>query len=279
MKLKDQIYTPSQQEIIRRVQVNLPFIMLAEEAWQELVFALDLNPEIGLDAAALDRFNLSDFSRIAEKIHHHGLSITIHGPFLDLSPGSPDSAIHDATCSRFQQMIDAVAVFQPKSVVCHAAYDTYRYEFCRDEWYARSIDTWQWVADAINARDARLMLENVYERYPEDLIGLLSPFDPDHVGCCLDVGHLSVFSRQPLSRWIESLSPWIGQLHLHDNRGDFDAHLPMGAGSIDFKPVFEFAADNETKLIITLEPHRQEDFRASIRYLDKQDIWGQISNI
>ncbi|HMA85623.1 MAG TPA: sugar phosphate isomerase/epimerase family protein [Desulfosalsimonadaceae bacterium] len=279
MNLKDQIYTPSQQKIIRHVQVNLPFVMLAEEAWQDLLFALDLNPEIGLDAAALDRFSLSDFSRIADKIHDHGLSITIHGPFLDLSPGSPDPAIRDATCSRFQQMINAVAVFQPKSVVCHAAYDTYRYEFCRDEWYARSFDTWQWVADAVNARGARLMLENVYERYPEDLVDLLSPFDRDHVGCCLDVGHLSVFGRQPLSRWIESLAPWIGQLHLHDNNGNFDDHLPMGAGSIDFKPVLDFLAGKKLTPIITLEPHRQEDFRSSIRYLDRHNLLRRISPV
>ncbi|MFP4531711.1 MAG: sugar phosphate isomerase/epimerase family protein [Desulfobacterales bacterium] len=279
MTLKDQIYTPSQQEIIRRVQVNLPFVMLTAEDWQELVFALDLNPEIGLDAAALDRFSPSDFSAMADKLHAHGLSVTIHGPFLDLSPGSPDPAIHETTCRRFQQMIDAAAVFQPKTIVCHAAYDTFRYDFCRDAWYARSTETWQWVADSVKRCGARLMLENVYERYPEDLLRLLSQFDPEHVGCCLDVGHLSVFSHEPLARWIAMLSPWIGQFHLHDNHGDFDAHLPMGAGSINFKPVFDFAAGNEIKPIITLEPHRKADFRASIHYLDKHDVWGQISRI
>jgi len=277
MNLKDQIYTPSQQEIIRQVQVNLPFVMLAEESWQDLVFALDLNPEIGLDAAALDRFSLSDFSRIAGKLNDQGLSITIHGPFLDLSPGSPDPAIRDTTCRRFEQMINAVAVFRPQTVVCHAAYDGYRYDFCRDEWYAKSLETWQWVARSINHHGARLMLENVYERYPGDLVRLFSCLDPDLVGCCLDVGHLSVFSREPLSRWIKILSPWIGQFHLHDNHGDVDAHLPMGAGSIKFQPVFDFLEGAELKPIITLEPHRQEDFRSSIRYLDKQNILGPIS--
>lgn len=274
MSLKDKIYTPSQQEIIRRVQVNLPFVMLAEDAWQELVFALGLNPEIGLDATALDRFTISDFSDMAEKLHGQGLSITIHGPFLDLSPGSPDAAIREATCRRFQQMIEAAAVFKPRNIVCHAAYDTYRYDFCRDEWYSKSIETWQWVANALKKLGARLMLENVYEQRPADMLRLLTQFDPDLVGCCLDVGHQAVFGRQPLSAWVKELGPWIGHLHLHDNNADFDAHLPIGAGSVNFKPVFDFLAGRETAPVITLEPHRQEDFRSSIRYLDKYNILG-----
>ncbi len=274
MSLKDELYTPSQQEIVRRVQVNIPFIMLAEDAWQELVFSLDLNPEIGLDATALDRFTASDFSKVAEKLHQHGLSVTIHGPFLDLSPGSPDAAIREATCRRFQQMIEAVAIFNPRSVVCHAAYDTYRYDFCRDEWYANSIKTWEWVAKGIKDRGSRLMLENVYERDPEDLLALFAPFEPNLIGCCLDVGHQSVFSPKPLSEWIEKLGPWIGHVHLHDNNADFDAHLPMGAGSIDYKPVFDFLTTCQSTPIITLEPHRREDFRASIRYLDEHNILG-----
>jgi len=272
MNLKDQLYTPSQQDIIRRVQVNIPFIMLAEASWQELVFALDLNPEIGLDATALDQFTASDFSEVAEKLHNHGLTVTIHGPFLDLSPGSPDTVIREATGRRFQQMIEAVDIFKSESVVCHAAYDTYRYDFCREQWYANSIETWQWVANAIKERGSRLMLENVYEQAPEDLLALLNPFDPELIGCCLDVGHQYVFSQKPLSEWLEKLGPRIGHLHLHDNNADFDAHLPMGSGSIDFKPVADFLSGPRAVPIITLEPHRREDFRTSVRYLDSHEM-------
>ena len=279
MNLKDQIYTPSQQQIIRQVQVNLPFYMLAEDSWQELLFALALNPEIGLDARALDRFKVSDFSDMAKKLQDRGLSITIHGPFLDLSPGSPDPIIREATNQRFQQMIDAVEIFKPKNVVCHAAYDTSRYDFCRDEWYANSIETWNWVAQSVKTAGARLMLENVYEQTPEDLLEILTQFDPELIGCCLDIGHQAVFSKKPLSEWIEKLGSWIRHLHLHDNDADFDAHLPLGAGSIDLKPVSDFLAACDPFPVITLEPHRQEDLRTSILYIDQHNILNQNSPI
>jgi sugar phosphate isomerase/epimerase len=269
MNLKDQIYTTSQQHVLARVHVNMPFVMLVEKPWQDMVLGFGLNPEIGLDAAALDGHAQTDFAGMAEKLQARHLEVTIHGPFLDLSPGSPDAAIRETTWKRFHQMVDAMAVFRPKTVVCHAAYDAARYDFCREEWLENSIKTWQWVADAVAGCGARLMLENVYERTPGELLMVLEHFAPEMVGCCLDVGHQSVFSDTPLSVWIERLAPYIRQLHLHDNCGDYDAHLGMGRGSIDYTPVFEFFKSRTHAPVITLEPHHREDFRSSIAYLEK----------
>jgi hypothetical protein len=54
------------KQIIPKVQVNIPFTMLYE-SYLETFIEYGLNPEIGLDAAALDRFTVADFSNIAEK--------------------------------------------------------------------------------------------------------------------------------------------------------------------------------------------------------------------
>lgn len=269
MNLKDQFYTKSQQQVLARVHVNIPFVMLVEKSWQDLVFSFGLNPEIGLDATALDRYTKDDFAEVAEKLHQLDLSVTIHGPFLDLSPGSPDAAIRDTTLARFRQMVEVAGLFNPKTVVCHAAYDADRYDFCREQWLENSIETWQWVADAVRRQGARLMLENVYERSPEELLAVLENFVPELMGCCLDVGHQAVFSDRSLSEWIERLGAYIAQLHLHDNHGDYDAHLGMGKGGIDFQPVFDFLAARPHLPVLTLEPHHRKDFRASIAYLEK----------
>jgi sugar phosphate isomerase/epimerase len=93
----------------------------------------------------------------------------------------------------------------------------------------------------------------------------------------MDIGHQSVFGKAPLSDWIENLAPWIRHLHLHDNHGDFDAHLPLGAGSIDLEPLSALLAACDPFPVITLEPHRQEDLLESIRYLDKHNILSQNS--
>jgi len=274
----NQIFSQSQKQLIRHIQVNLPFSMFVDPAWQDVVFSLGLNPEIGLDAEALDRFGKADFLKMAEKLHARGLSVTVHGPFLDLSPGSPDAAIREVTWRRFRQMIAAIEVFQPKHVVCHAAYDTSRYEFCREQWTANSVETWQWLAPAVNARGARLMLENVYERSPDDLLEVFQSIHPGPIGCCLDIGHQAVFSPTPLSEWIGRLAPFIEHLHIHDNHGDHDAHLPVGSGSIDFNPVADFLAARTPIPVITLEPHCLADFQASLAYLERHPILSIFSN-
>jgi len=265
-------YSPAQQRILRRVQANIPMTMLMEPCWQDFVFALGVNPEIGLDATALDRYGESEFRDIAEKLHGRGLSITIHGPFMDLSPGSPDPLIREVTGRRFRQLLGAVKILQPRAVVCHAGYDAARYAFIREQWLAASIGTWQWLATALAGRGSRLMLENVYEKSPDDLLAILENFSTELVGCCLDVGHQSVFSPAPLSEWLNRLGPWIKELHLHDNNGDYDAHLPIGRGSIDFTPVTEFLASCAPVPILTLEQHREEDLRTTLEQLTRHPL-------
>ena len=69
-------------DLIANIQVNIPFTML-QESYLERFLKHRLNPEIGIDAAALDRFSNAEFSCIAEKLHEHKLAITLHGPFIE----------------------------------------------------------------------------------------------------------------------------------------------------------------------------------------------------
>ena len=72
--------------------------------------------------------------------------------------------------------------------------------------------------------------------------------------------------------WVEALGPFIGQLHLHDNSGGQDEHLPIGGGAIDFRMLFKKLANmRKDPPIITMEPHREEDLRPSVECLEK--IW------
>ncbi len=80
-------------EIKARVQVNAPFGMLWDR-YLPLFLAEGLNPEIGLDAASLDRFSRRDFIQVAATLHQAGRQITLHAPFQDILPGLP--GCHDS---------------------------------------------------------------------------------------------------------------------------------------------------------------------------------------
>lgn len=262
-----QLFDEADRWLVDRVQVNIPFSWLTEDQWYQAFVDNRLNPEIGLDADALDRFGNAEFAEIAEKFRSLGRTITLHGPFLDLSPGSPDSAVLAVTRRRLEQLTDAAAVFLPETVVCHAGYDKYRYEFIRDTWFYRAAETWRKTGRALARLNCRLMLENVYETGPEQLQWLFAHLADEPVSCCIDIGHLNVFSKNGLTTWIDALAPRIGQLHLHDNAGGADDHLGLGEGRIDISPLAKLFASAGPRPVVTLEAHKKDDLITSIAFL------------
>ncbi|MBL7101603.1 MAG: sugar phosphate isomerase/epimerase [Proteobacteria bacterium] len=253
------------------IQVNIPYTMLCQ-SYLDRFITHRLNPEIGFDADALDHCSLSDVNIVARRLCDCGLTITLHAPFIDLSPGSPDPEVRRLTQKRIEQVVRLIPFFKPKTVVCHAGYDHKRYWHMKDLWLENSMKTWSWLAKRISEEGSRLMLENVYEQHPHDMLPLFENLRGYGVGFCLDTGHHAVFSLTPMERWIETLGPYLGQLHLHDNSGEKDEHLALGRGQIDFRQLFgELMAINTERPVVTLEPHREEELWPSLKYLES--IW------
>ena len=251
--------------------VNIPFFML-HEGHLEAFLRYRLNPEIGLDAGSLDRYSISEYMAIAERLRGGGLSMTLHGPFMDLSPGSPDPEVWKVTRRRFEKMLRLLPYFRPRSVVCHAGYDDRRYWHIKGLWLEKSVEMWTWLGARVGDEGACLMLENVYESDPEDLLVLFEQLEGRGIRFCLDAGHLAAFSRQPMETWISCLGTRVGQLHLHDNAGSRDDHLALGSGTIDFAAMFGHLKQVlRDPPIITLEPHREEDLCPSLECLKR--IW------
>jgi sugar phosphate isomerase/epimerase len=259
--------------IIQKVQINIPFTMLYD-TYLDAFIANGLNPEIGLDAAALDRFTYADFSCIAGEFRKNSRTVTLHGPFIDLNPGSADSAVRRVTEHRFEQLIELVPLFKPKSVVCHAGYDAKRYDYFKDTWLEKCLELWSRLASRLAENGSRLMLENVYEDGPEDIQAIFERLKDRGVGFCLDSGHVSAFSQSDLEIWLKVLGPYLGQLHLHDNFGNSDAHLALGRGTIDFSKIFNYLKKTTDKRpIITIEPHQETELWSSLEYLVQAWPW------
>jgi sugar phosphate isomerase/epimerase len=263
--------------ILDSVYVNIPYTML-KEGYLSLFLERRINPEIGFDADALDSISWTECRDIAGKIHDHSLRLTLHGPFLDLSPGSPDPAVRELTRKRFEQLVRAAEFFHPSLIVCHAGYDWKRYSHLRDVWIENSLSTWKWLAEMTAGVGAVLMLENVYERGPEEMASLFAALASRGVGFCLDTGHQAAFGSTPLVEWVDALGPYLGQLHLHDNLGRWDDHLALGQGNINFEGLFRALPKIlERPPTVTLEPHREADLQPSLEYLEEKWPWHQVA--
>lgn len=258
------------EALISRVQVNIPFPFLGK-GYLDLFLERGLNPEIGLDAYSLSHFQRRDFTKMARAFNKARRRLTLHAPFQDLLPGALDEMILSASIRRLRQAFRLLPVFKPKTIVCHLGYDAKLYQWDRQNWLDRSAATWKEFAALAAAHSVTVMVENVYETDPDLFVQLLTLVDAPNLQVCLDVGHLQAFGGGDFERWLHTLWPLIGQLHLHDNRGDQDAHLALGQGTVPLQTVLNFLASRDRQPLVTLEPHQEGSLGPSLEYLSR--IW------
>jgi len=265
------------RDILEKVQVNMPFQMLID-GYLDTIREERINPEIGLDCFVLDRFSRNEFCEVADAIHGAGLTITLHAPFFDLRPGALDPRVREVTRERLRQVFDLAPCFRPKSVVCHAAFDERYYASHEDQWLENSRETVHGFIALAAEMGIQIALENVYETSPRYLSLLLGTFKESRNICfCFDTGHFNAFSRADLEGWMDALGSRIGQIHLHDNHGSADEHLPVGEGTFPFLRFFELLKKKGASPIVTLEPHTEEHLWRSLANIKGMGLLDEVS--
>lgn len=254
--------TKDTQETLKLVHINVPWKVMPD--YIDMVLQYQMNIEIGFAGEELDRVSRSEFKAAAARLHQRGCAISLHAPFWDLCPGSLDPLIRQVTCFRLQQFFDVVSIFEPLHVVCHAGYDPIHHRGQRQFWLEKSISVWEPLVERAEISKVPLLLENVWEQDPTFHLELLQAISSPWFGFCLDVGHQNSFSGTHLATWVESLADFLMEVHLHDNDGTADAHLPVGQGNIDFLFLFEFLRSRGIKPTLTLEPHKEEHLYESL---------------
>jgi len=90
----------------------------------------------------------------------------------------------------------------------------------------------------------------------------------------LDIGHAYVFNKAP-ENFAALLGPKrIGLMHIHDNHGAEDSHLPPGRGSIDWRNFLSYYLSQDCESPLFLETIGSEaEFREGRDFLIK--IWEE----
>jgi sugar phosphate isomerase/epimerase len=253
------------QDILQRVHVHMPYDLLPE--YQKLILREKMNLEIYFSHWSLHGLDLVKCRERAALLVDAGINITFHAPFMDLRPGALDEKIRGASLERLKQVFKIAPYFHPLRIVCHASFDHRYYVSCDEEWLENSVTTWRELLDLAREVQTSIALENVYERDPYILRRLFDLLSSDRICFCFDTGHFNVFSRTPLAVWFEELGSYLGHLHLHDNLGRTDEHLPVGCGNFPFGVFFQALLGIKRQLLITLEAHAPDD------------LWQSIENI
>lgn len=259
------------QDIVNRVHVHMPYHLLPK--YMDMILRRKLNLEIYFHHWVLQDLNRAKCIETAKILDCAGLKITFHAPFLDLRPGAMDDQIRRTSIDRLKQVFDLAPCFHPKKIVCHASFDERYYVFGEDFWLASSLKTWTELTALAKDVKTVIALENVYEKNPGVLRRLFDALSSDNICVCFDTGHFNVFSHEPLSVWLKSLGKYIGHLHLHDNFGQRDEHLPVGCGTFPFGDFFEMLRKIKAAPTITLEAHNTECLSQSLDNIRDMELF------
>ena len=73
----------------------------------------------------------------------------------------------------------------------------------------------------------------------EELLWYIEQLGDEHLGICLDTGHLNLTKACSQGAFIRKAGKHLKALHIADNQGATDQHLmPFGVGKVDFEDVF-----------------------------------------
>ena len=237
----------------------------------ELVLDLNLAPEIAIKGPELDSLDETQLGQIAQTLEKAKVRPTVHAPFFDLNPGALDPLIRQATYQRLSQALSAAGKLNATLMVIHPGFDKWRYPNLDQVWLSLAKEFFRPLLEQAAACGCRLAIENIYEAAPNTLVQLLDEIDSEWFGHCFDAGHWHLFGKRSMSEWLEAISPRLFHLHLHDNHGRADEHLPVGDGTIDFTPLKLHLRKLSTLPSITLEAHSVEHLK---KYLLEMKSWA-----
>ncbi|MDO8746124.1 MAG: sugar phosphate isomerase/epimerase family protein [Thermodesulfovibrionales bacterium] len=245
-------------------QIHIPYHKIEEHL--SSIRQEKLNLELYIESNALDSISREDILQLKNQLDYSP-SLTIHAPFMDLSPGAVDSKVRAVTMERFYHVLDIAKELKVKCVVFHSGYEKWKYALNIGLWLEQSLLTWKPLVKKAEEIGAKIAIENIFEDEPKNLRLLMGKMGTNSFGICFDSGHFNIFSKVSLEEWLEHLKPYIIELHLHDNNKTSDQHLPIGEGTFDFGKLF--SAMKGKDLIYTLEAHNPEDVKKSMGQLNK----------
>jgi sugar phosphate isomerase/epimerase len=258
------------QDILKKVHVHMPFHLLPQ--YRQMILQEKMNLEIYFSHLALNKLDKAQCRQTAELLKNSGLKVTFHAPFMDLRTGALDETIRRTSIDRLKQVFDLVPYFHPLKIVCHPSYDSRYYVSCDEEWLENSVATWRELMALISDTPSVIALENVYETEPSILRRLFERLHSDRICFCFDTGHFNVFARSELKIWLGEMGKYLGHLHLHDNSGRFDEHLPVGNGTFPFAGFFQALSNDKIRPTVTLEAHTPDNLRQSLRNIEEMGI-------
>lgn len=196
--------------------------------------------ELMMDGAGWDDVN-GTWSKLAIELPKTGASFSVHPAAWDTNLTSQTKVLRDATLQLHKDTILFASKIGAEQVVLHPGF-SYSPAFDKKTAQRQAREATEELIEVAKPLGIRLAFENVgyngsclytYDEFAAALDGL-----DDTVGYLIDTGHANI-NGWDIAKLIDKLSDRLYALHIHDNNGISDQHLPIYDGNIKWQPIFD----------------------------------------
>lgn len=193
--------------------------------------------------------NIVKIKNLLEKYHLEAIGHTNpHLPSI-----FPIDTIRDACINELKKSLEFFALLQIKKVNIHPFY--YGSHFSDEEIVAANLKILKIISDFAKNFDVTLMLENSVHPFANaHQFKKATEILPD-LKVHLDIGHCNLTEdiEETVQDFFNVYGKKITHLHIHDNHGKEDEHLPLGCGTIDWEKIIQIIKSAHYDGTITLE--------------------------
>jgi sugar phosphate isomerase/epimerase len=192
--------------------------------------------------------------------------ISLHGPIMDIIPHTVDEEIRKIVLRRVTTTMKLAELLGVKRVVFHTGINpivtapNYYKNVCKQQ-----AQFWDEILDRF--KNQVICIENMWEPDTKILRMILKYSKSDRLKICIDVAHANVYGKIPMKEWFTKLSEHIVHLHLNDNNGEYDEHLAIGDGNLDWKTIMTEIDRLKTNPRIVIEIPEKDKIIKSLKYL------------
>ena len=198
--------------------------------------------------------------RLQEMALSYNLDYSIHAPYADTNLSTDDDLIREWVLKRIRASIRFASQLNAKCLVIQPGWATAIERFSRGRSWELNIRSLHWLMRYAGEYGVECLLENVPNPTPYILVTVddFELFDVEMnppMNYVLDVAHAHLQGEE--FEFIERLGHKIKHVHVSDNWGEQDEHLPLGEGNINWRKVIDALEDVGFNGWIVIESYKQ----------------------
>ena len=234
----------------------------------ELENVLEFIEDLGIEYAEI--VNQYPYEKIdMESLESFNLKYSVHAPFMDVNIAALQEKSRITSIKQIKESIDFANEINAEAVVVHPGLASFlANKYFLDTVYELANESIKEIGDYGRNLGVLTTIENMpafdgmlYQNM-NDLNELLVSLD---MTMTLDIGHANHVGYSPDGMIFDS----IKHIHMHDNFGDDDAHLPFGEGSIDLKGIVNRLEEKNYDGIYIIEVNDTESIKKSYEYMKR----------